>query len=78
MKEHLGFKPELLKEMMVTLMSFGKYKGRPMYTLPVHYLEWFKKQGFPKGKIGEILELVFDIKTNGLDEIFEKLASQKL
>ena len=41
--------------------------------LPVYYLEWFSAQGFPNGKLGMLLATVFEIKTNGLQEIIDKL-----
>lgn len=55
-------------------MPFGKYQGRLLSDLPVSYLEWFKRKGgFPKGKLGVLLETVYEIKLNGLDEILHKL-----
>ncbi len=54
-------------------MPFGKYKGRKICDLPTFYLEWFKTQGFPKGKLGEMLETAYEIKTNGLEEILVQL-----
>ncbi len=41
--------------------------------LPSYYLEWFSTQGFPKGKLGMLLATTFEIKTNGLQEIIDKL-----
>ena len=41
--------------------------------LPSYYLEWFSIQGFPKGKLGMLLATTFEIKTNGLQEIIDKL-----
>jgi uncharacterized protein (DUF3820 family) len=54
-------------------MPFGKYKGRTLCDLPVSYIEWFAKKGFPPGKLGTQLALLHTIKTNGLDEILYKL-----
>jgi len=47
-------------------MPFGKYAGRPLAELPGHYLAWFAREGFPKGEIGELLELMFTIDHNAL------------
>ncbi|NJO91898.1 MAG: DUF3820 family protein [Chloroflexia bacterium] len=48
-------------------MPFGKYKGRFIIDLPEPYLVWFRQKGFPKGKLGELLALAYEIKLNGLE-----------
>lgn len=63
----------VLLEMMKTEMPFGKYKGTLVYRLPMFYLEWLHKKGMPKGKLGMQLSTVYEIKLNGLDDIFLKL-----
>ena len=47
--------PELLMELVSMQMPFGKYKGTVLCNLPVSYLDWFRKEGFPKGKLGMLL-----------------------
>ncbi|MBA5629179.1 DUF3820 family protein [Moheibacter lacus] len=69
--------PEILKELVVHTMPFGKYKGRKLCDLPVFYLEWFASKGFPQGKLGMQLATVYEIKTNGLEEILEGLKRLK-
>ena len=64
---------EILREIITTPMPYGKYKGTIIADLPVYYLEWFSTQGFPKGKLGILLSTVFEIKTNGLQEIIDNL-----
>jgi hypothetical protein len=54
-------------------MPFGKYKGILLCDLPVSYLEWFQKEGFPKGKLGMMLATMFEIKINGLTYLLEPL-----
>jgi uncharacterized protein len=54
-------------------MPFGKYKGRLLCDLPVHYLEWFAKEGFPAGKLGMQLHTIFEIKINGLEHLLTPL-----
>lgn len=65
--------PELLKELVTMKMPFGKFKGTVLCDLPVFYLEWFHKNGFPKGKIGMLLGTMYEIKINGLDALLEPL-----
>lgn len=64
---------EILREIITTPMPYGKYKGTIIADLPIYYLEWFSSQGFPKGKLGMLLSTVFEIKTNGLQEIIDNL-----
>ena len=53
---------------LVTIkMPFGKYKDCLLADLPVSYLEWFARKGFPKGTLGVLLQTIFEIKLNGLE-----------
>ncbi len=61
--------PEILRSLVLTKMPFGKYAGRLLSDLPVSYLEWFSRKGFPQGKLGMQLQAVYEIKINGLDNI---------
>jgi len=54
-------------------MPFGKYAGRKLLQLPEPYLVWFHSKGFPEGKLGEQLALIYEIKLNGLEAIMEPL-----
>ena len=55
------------------VMPFGKYKGRKLIDLPEPYLVWFHGEGFPSGKLGQQLALIYEIKRNGLEAIMRKL-----
>ncbi|WP_047420761.1 MULTISPECIES: DUF3820 family protein [Chryseobacterium] len=61
--------PEILKEICVMKMPFGKYEGTVLIDLPISYLEWFNKNGMPKGKLGMQLSTVYEIKLNGLMDL---------
>ncbi|MCL4130417.1 UNVERIFIED_CONTAM: hypothetical protein GTU68_017451 [Idotea baltica] len=54
-------------------MPFGKYKGRLLVDLPEPYYVWFKQKGFPTGKLGTLLESMYEIKVNGLEPIIRKI-----
>lgn len=54
-------------------MPFGKYKGTILIDLPIHYLEWFQREGMPKGKLGMQLSTVYEIKLNGLGDLLTPL-----
>jgi uncharacterized protein len=61
---------QILIELVKTEMPYGKYKGRKLIDLPEHYLLWYKQKGLPKGKLGEQLALVLEVKANGLEYLF--------
>ena len=54
-------------------MPFGKYKGTILCNLPVSYLEWFAREGFPQGKLGMLLATIYEIKINGLEYLLTPL-----
>lgn len=62
-----------LLELAATRMPFGKYKGRKLVDLPEPYVVWFAGQGFPPGKLGDMLRTVYEIKVNGLEYLFDKI-----
>jgi len=62
-----------LIEAINQIMPFGKYAGRKLLQLPEPYLVWFHSNGFPEGKLGEQLALIYEIKLNGLEKIVRPL-----
>jgi len=52
-------------------MPFGKYQGRLLIDLPEPYVVWFANKDFPEGKLGRMLQTVYEIKVNGLEYLFE-------
>jgi len=64
-----GINSEILREICVAKMPFGKYEGMILADLPISYLEWFNRTGMPKGKLGMQLSTVYEIKLNGLTEL---------
>ena len=70
----------LLVEIGRTHMPFGKFgikeyppSGVPIMDLPIEYLSWFKERGFPKGRLGELMAEVMEIKDVGMDLVFDPL-----
>jgi uncharacterized protein (DUF3820 family) len=57
-------------------MPFGKYEGRYISDLPEYYLVWFKNKGFPKGKLGEQLQMAYELQLNGLEPILRNIRAQ--
>ena len=66
--------PENDLEKLATMrMPFGKYQGTLLIDLPETYVDWFHTKGFPEGKLGELLWLLYEIKLNGLEHLVYKL-----
>lgn len=72
MSDRIGdFDRQKLVELATMRMPFGKYSGRLLIDLPEPYVVWFGQKGFPDGKLGEMLRIVYEIKRNGLEYLFE-------
>jgi uncharacterized protein (DUF3820 family) len=65
--------PQILKDLVTMKMPFGKYKGRIMCDLPEPYLVWFQQEGFPPGKLGDMIATLYEIKLNGLEYLLKPL-----
>ncbi|MBT1071410.1 DUF3820 family protein [Pelotalea chapellei] len=68
-----AYDPKELLELATMRMPFGKYQGRLLVDLPEPYVVWFANKGFPEGKLGRMLQTVFEIKVNGLEYLFDPL-----
>jgi uncharacterized protein len=69
--------PTLLLQLVKMQMPFGRYKGTVLCNLPVTYLEWFNRKGFPDGKLGMLLQTMYEIKTNGLEYLLGPMKNIK-
>jgi len=65
-------------------MPFGRYgpdafppDGVPIYDLPLEYLAWMERRGFPKSPLGELLQVVYEIKVVGAGEVFDRFRRTK-
>lgn len=63
----------VLLDLVKIQMPFGRYKGITLCNLPVSYLEWFNRKGFPQGKLGMQLQTIYEIKLNGLEYLLDPL-----
>jgi len=55
-------------------MPFGKFKDKLLIDLPEYYLVWYRNKGFPKGKLGEQMATIYEIKLNGLEDLIRKFS----
>ena len=72
----MGPDPKILLQLVEMKMPFGKYKGTLLCNLPISYLEWLERKGFPDGKLGVLLQTIYEIKLNGLDYLLTPLKNK--
>ena len=70
------FMNEELIKLIRMRMPYGKYKGRYLIDIPEPYLVWYREKGFPKGKLGEMLASMYEIKLNGLEGMLRPLCKK--
>ncbi|HEX8478451.1 MAG TPA: DUF3820 family protein [Telluria sp.] len=70
-------KPDDLHRLLTLDMPYGKYKGRKLADLPGHYLGWFAREGFPKGDLGELLALMYELDHNNLRGLLDPLRQRR-
>ena len=66
-----------LQKLVTMTMPFGKHQGKPLADLPGNYLNWFAREGFPKGEIGRLLALMQEIDHNGLGDLLKPLRKKE-
>lgn len=66
---------ENLADLEVYRMPFGRYRNRRLHTLPLEYLQWFvdRGDGFPSGRLGELMEFVYHTKAAGAEVVFSRI-----
>jgi uncharacterized protein (DUF3820 family) len=64
---------EHLQLLVTREMPYGRYKGRLIADLPGNYLNWFARNGFPPGEIGQLLALMQELDHNGLAALLDPL-----
>lgn len=64
--------PVILRKLVKARMPFGKYTNCPLLDLPGSYVAWFSQKGFPEGELGQMLRILHEIKSNGLEYLFDR------
>lgn len=64
---------EHLLKLVSMEMPYGKYKGHLLADLPGHYLGWFAREGFPRGELGSLLALMYELDHNALRQLLDPL-----
>ena len=64
---------QVLIDIVTVRMPFGKYKNSLICDIPLHYLEWFNRKEWPAGKIGLLLQNVYEIKVNGMERLLRDI-----
>ena len=64
---------QFLIDLAKVKMPFGKYKGTFLIDLPEQYIVWCSNKGFPAGKLGKQMGLVYELQLNGLENIVKEI-----
>ncbi|MBD1367320.1 DUF3820 family protein [Mucilaginibacter sp. ZT4R22] len=75
--ENVNADPQILVDIVKTRMPFGKYKDTLISDIPISYLEWMQRKGFPPGKLGMLMSTAYEIKLNGLDKLLWMIKAGK-
>lgn len=51
-----------LMELANYKMPFGRFKGRYLLHIPEAYYVWYKGKGFPDGKLGSMMQEIYEKK----------------
>jgi hypothetical protein len=65
--------PEHLQLLLTREMPYGRHKGKFIADLPGNYLSWFAREGFPRGELGQLLELMYELDHNALRGLLDPL-----
>ncbi|TVR18405.1 MAG: hypothetical protein EA391_02375 [Balneolaceae bacterium] len=67
------YDPTFLIRLVNARMPYGRFKGRFITELPVFYLEWIHRKGYPSGNLGQYLSTMHEVKINGLEHILKPI-----
>lgn len=63
--------PDLIFKLVNCCMPFGKHSKMRLIDLPVKYLDWFSRKGFPQGELGQLMRIVHEVKSGGMEYLFD-------
>jgi uncharacterized protein (DUF3820 family) len=66
----------ILIDLATMRMPFGRYRGRVLVDLPEPYVVWFRRNGFPKGRLGVLLATLYEVKANGLEPLIREVGKR--
>ena len=69
--------PDLIVKLAKFRMPFGKHSKTFLIDLPLSYLDWFFKKGFPQGELGQLMRIVHEIKSGGMEHLFENIRNKQ-
>ena len=69
--------PELIAKLTNFRMPFGKYSKTLLTELPIAYLAWFSKIGFPRGELGQLMRIVYEVKLGDIEHLFKEVRLQQ-
>ena len=69
--------PDLIAKLIDTRMPFGKHSKVLLTELPIAYLTWFCKIGFPRGELGQLMRIVHEVKTGDMEHLFDDVRRQQ-
>lgn len=65
--------PDLVTKLTNFRMPFGKHSRLLLIDLPLAYLDWFYSKGFPQGELGQLMRIVHETKSCGMEHLFEPM-----
>jgi hypothetical protein len=78
--DHLAKQRRMLQAIVSTHMPFGRYgpqhfppRGLPLDELPLAYLSALRRRGFSRDRLGQLLELTWQIKSAGSGDVLQKV-----
>ena len=62
---------QILVDIVSYKMPYGQFENTLICNLPINYLEGLNSIGFPNGKLGLLLQAIYDMKKEGTEHILE-------
>ncbi|MEL6546732.1 MAG: DUF3820 family protein [Myxococcota bacterium] len=60
-----------LRAALLAKMPFGRFEGERLMDLPFPYLCWFEREGWPRGKLGAQMAVVYELQHNDYEMLVE-------